>query len=108
MPHDRASGTKPAGPCALVIFGAAGDLTKRLVVPALYNLARAKLLPQEFAIVGFDLADEKVENWKESLAGMLEQFVAGSNGDGKVDQDAWNWLAGRMSYQPGDLNNPDS
>jgi glucose-6-phosphate 1-dehydrogenase len=108
MPHDRASGTKPAGPCALVIFGAAGDLTKRLVVPALYNLARAKLLPQEFAIVGFDLADEKVENWKESLAGMLEQFVAGSNGDGKVDQDAWNWLAGRMSYQQGDLNNPDS
>lgn len=108
MPHDRASGTKPAGPCALVIFGAAGDLTKRLVVPALYNLARANLLPKEFAIVGFDLADQTVDAWKESLTGMLEQFVAGSNGDGKVDQEVWNWLGGRMSYLQGDLNNPDS
>jgi glucose-6-phosphate 1-dehydrogenase len=108
MPHDRASGTKPAGPCALVILGAAGDLTKRLVIPSLYNLARAKLLPQEFAIVGFDLAEQKVEAWKESLTGMLEQFVAGSNGYGKVDQEVWNWLAGKMSYLQGDLNNPDS
>jgi glucose-6-phosphate 1-dehydrogenase len=108
MPHDRASGTKPAGPCVLVIFGAAGDLTKRLVVPALYNLARARLLPHEFAIIGFDLADQAVNAWKKSLADMLEQFVAGSNGDGKVDQEVWNWLAGRMSYLKGDLNNPDS
>jgi glucose-6-phosphate 1-dehydrogenase len=108
MPHDRASGTKPAGPCALVILGAAGDLTKRLVIPSLYNLARAKLLPQEFAIVGFDLAEQKVEAWKESLTGMLEQFVAGSNGDGKLDREVWDWLAGKMSYLQGDLNNPES
>src|SRR5689334_1850308 len=104
MPHDRASGTTPAGPCVLIIFGAGGDLTKRLVMPALYNLARGKLLPQEFAIVGFDLADETVETWKKSLGDMLEHFVAGPNGEGKVEQDVWNWLAGRMSYLKGDLN----
>ncbi len=46
MPHDKASGAKPADVCAMVIFGAAGDLTKRLIVPALYNLACAKLLPK--------------------------------------------------------------
>jgi glucose-6-phosphate 1-dehydrogenase len=91
-----------------VIFGAAGDLTKRLVVPSLYNLACAKLLPQEFAIVGFDLAEQKVEAWKESLTGMLEQFVAGTKGDGKIDQKVWGWLSGKMSYLQGDLNNPDS
>jgi glucose-6-phosphate 1-dehydrogenase len=91
-----------------VIFGAAGDLTKRLVVPSLYNLACAKLLPQEFAIVGFDLAEQKVEAWKESLIGMLQQFVAGTKGDGKVDQEVWGWLSGKMSYLQGDLNNPDS
>jgi len=108
MPHDRASGAKPAGPCVLVIFGAAGDLTKRLVVPSLYNLACAKLLPQEFAIVGFDLAEQEVEAWKESLTGMLEQFVAGTKGDGKIDQEVWGWLSGKMSYLQGDLNNPDS
>ena len=39
-------------PCALVIFGATGDLTKRLVVPALYNLSRSKVLPKQFALIG--------------------------------------------------------
>ena len=41
---------KPADPCAMVIFGATGDLTKRLVMPALYNLARTKVLPEQFAL----------------------------------------------------------
>ena len=40
----------PADPCAMVIFGASGDLTKRLVVPALYNLSRSKVLPEQFAL----------------------------------------------------------
>src|SRR5262249_31807645 len=43
---------RPADPCAFVIFGASGDLTKRLLVPALYNLAAARLLPDEFAVIG--------------------------------------------------------
>ena len=42
----------PADPCAMVIFGATGDLTKRLLVPALYNLARTKVLPEKFALIG--------------------------------------------------------
>ncbi len=47
-------GATPPGPCILVIFGANGDLTRRLVVPALYNLASTHLLPENFAIVGVD------------------------------------------------------
>ena len=43
---------RPADPCAMVIFGAAGDLTKRLVMPALYNLSRTKVLPEKFALIG--------------------------------------------------------
>ena len=42
----------PADPCAMVIFGASGDLTKRLVIPALYNLLRSKVLPENFALIG--------------------------------------------------------
>ena len=42
----RAASGRAAGPCALVIFGASGDLTKRKLVPALYNLARHRLLPE--------------------------------------------------------------
>jgi glucose-6-phosphate 1-dehydrogenase len=50
----------PAGPpCVMVIFGAAGDLTKRLVVPALYNLAHAEQLSGGFQLVGVDLAPDQ-------------------------------------------------
>ncbi len=45
---------KPAPPCTMVIFGANGDLTKRLLMPALYNLSGAKLLDDKFAILGVD------------------------------------------------------
>ena len=43
---------KQGDPCVMVIFGASGDLTKRKLIPALYNLAKDHLLAQEFAIVG--------------------------------------------------------
>jgi len=43
----------PADPCTLVIFGASGDLTKRLLLPSLVNLAEDGLLPAEFSVIGF-------------------------------------------------------
>ena len=46
---------KPADPCAMVIFGATGDLTERLVIPALYNLSRTNVLPEHFALIGVAL-----------------------------------------------------
>ena len=106
MPHDRASGGEPAGPCAMVIFGAAGDLTKRLIVPALYNLACANLLPKEFAVVGVDLASHTSDEWHHSLEEMLEAFVKNEDQSAKVDQAAWKSLTSRMVYMQGDLNDP--
>ena len=47
-----ATKARPADPCCLVIFGASGDLTHRLLLPALYNLAVAGLLPEAFALIG--------------------------------------------------------
>src|SRR5216684_4496929 len=44
---------RTAPPCAMVIFGATGDLARRKLVPALYNLARAGHLPAGFSVVGF-------------------------------------------------------
>jgi len=41
----------PAGPCTMVIFGSSGDLAKRMLIPAIYNLARSKLLPDQYAVV---------------------------------------------------------
>lgn len=106
MPHDKATGAKPAGPCSMVIFGAAGDLTKRLVVPALYNLACAKLLPEEFVIVGVDLAKHSDDDWRKSLFDMTEQFVNAGSTSAQVNQDVWKWLTSRMTYLEGDLNDP--
>ena len=66
---------RQAPPATLVIFGAGGDLTKRLVVPALYNLVRAGKLPDEFAIIGVDHNDETTEQWRQSLTEMMQAFT---------------------------------
>src|SRR5579863_2306519 len=98
-----------APPCAMVIFGAAGDLTKRLVVPALYNLVSGKALPDTFRLVGVDLADKTTEAWRGGLAAMMNEFVTEGGAEFEidhVDQKDWRWLAERMTYLPGDLNDP--
>jgi glucose-6-phosphate 1-dehydrogenase len=92
----------------MVIFGAAGDLTKRLVIPSLYNLACGNLLPEEFAIVGFDRNEQSTESWRDELFGMLKEFVSSSKGATEVRQDVWNWLASRMDYVRGDLTDAAS
>ena len=51
-PNNTSAHGRPGDPCVFVIFGATGDLTKRLLMPALYNLLANKLLPDKFAIVG--------------------------------------------------------
>jgi len=98
-----------APPCAMVIFGAAGDLTKRLVVPALYDLVDAKRLSGGFRVVGVDLAAKTTQDWRDSLTSMMNEFI--TTGDGEfqadhIDQGAWRWLTDRMSYLQGDLNDP--
>ena len=108
MPQKKASAVQPSGPCCLVILGAAGDLTKRLVIPALYNLTVEKLLPKEFSIIGFDLADMTGDAWRNTLAAMTEEFVGKQDGESALNKEAWNFLAERMSYQRGDLTQKSS
>lgn len=100
-----------APPCAMVIFGAAGDLTKRLVVPALYNLVNASMLPNGFRLVGVDLASMSTDEWRDGLRDAISRFVHRTDGELRVnhiDQTAWRWLANRMDYLQGDLNDPDT
>jgi glucose-6-phosphate 1-dehydrogenase len=61
-------------PCALVIFGATGDLTRRKLVPALYNLGRAGLLPQGFAVVGFARREKDTAQFREEMQAAVDQF----------------------------------
>jgi glucose-6-phosphate 1-dehydrogenase len=103
------SSAPAAPPCAIVIFGAAGDLTKRLVVPALYNLSNSRRLSEDFQIVGVDLAAKSTEDWRQGLTDMMDEFVTQGGGEFEadhIDQTAWKWLTSRMSYVQGDLNDP--
>lgn len=108
MPHDKDSGAQPAGPGAMIIFGAGGDLTKRLIIPALYNLTCARLLPQEFAIIGFDRIDQTDDDWRRGLAEMTEEFVNAGGEKSDFNKEAWQFLADRMSYFKGDLTDNNS
>jgi glucose-6-phosphate 1-dehydrogenase len=92
----------------MTIFGAGGDLTKRLVIPSLYNLACARLLPEQFAITGVDLADIPAEKWHESLREMTKNFVDAGGHPDDFKPEVWNWLVSRMFYLRGDLNNPET
>jgi glucose-6-phosphate 1-dehydrogenase len=99
-----------APPCAMVIFGATGDLTKRLVVPALYNLVNAKQLSNGFRLVGVGRAAESVDEWRKSLTEMLQGSIRhdGEFQGDHLDEAAWRWLTDRMSYLQGDLNDQET
>ena len=103
MPCANSDGeTRPqpqtAAPCTVVIFGAGGDLTKRLLVPALYNLRRAKLLPENFALIGVARGDKDDEAFRQDIAASLQEFATGE----VVDEDE-RWLAERAYYFRGDF-----
>ena len=93
----------------MVIFGAAGDMTKRLLIPALYNLSRTKVLPGNFALIGVDLAKDTAAHWRDDLYAMLKSFV-GSSAAGfhidHIDEAAWKRLSEKMSYIQGDITTP--
>jgi glucose-6-phosphate 1-dehydrogenase len=88
-----------APPCVLVIFGAAGDLTQRLLMPALYNLRRARLLPENFAVIGVARAPKDDGAFRKELADSLRLY--GDKDLGRSDAD---WLAARMFYLQGDFD----
>jgi len=104
----RVESAVTATPCAMVIFGAAGDLTKRLIVPALYNLANAGRLSNGFRLVAVDHNARTVEQWRDGLTDTMKEFVAcdGEFQVDHIDHDAWRWLTDRMSYVQGDVTDP--
>ena len=71
---DPSARQRKPDPCSFVIFGATGDLTHRLVVPALYNLAAADLLPEKFCVVGIARKGMSNDDMRESLLKGLKQY----------------------------------
>jgi glucose-6-phosphate 1-dehydrogenase len=91
----------PAGPCVVVILGAAGDLTKRLLLPAIYNLSQQKLLPEEFAVLGFERTDMDDQGFRSHIAKNLWDFACDGGTPGGVD-----WITSRLYYLPVMFDDP--
>jgi glucose-6-phosphate 1-dehydrogenase len=90
---------RPGDPCVMVIFGAAGDLTRRKLIPSLYNLARNQLLSREFAVVGVAHASMSTDDFRKKVSDDMKQFAIGT-----VDADLWEWFVRRMHYLTGDFS----
>jgi glucose-6-phosphate 1-dehydrogenase len=93
---------RPGDPCVMVIFGAAGDLTRRKLVPALYNLARQQLLSREFAVVGISHRSMSNEDFRKWTADDIKHY-AGSD----ADLDVIEWFLRRVYYIAGEFDNKD-
>ncbi len=89
---------KPADPCVMVIFGAAGDLTQRKLIPALYNLAKAGLLPHEFAIVGMARGAMTTDDFRKKVADDIKHYT-GADADATI----WQWFSQRLYYMRGEF-----
>jgi glucose-6-phosphate 1-dehydrogenase len=90
-------------PCAIVIFGASGDLTKRKLIPALYRLAYDRRIPPGFAVIGNSRTPMTDEQFRAKMREALNEFVD----DTPIDEGLWDDFSKSLSYSAGDLNDPE-
>jgi glucose-6-phosphate 1-dehydrogenase len=87
----------------MVIFGATGDLTKRLLLPSLYNLAKTKLIPEKFAIFGFAFDKLDTAGFRDHIEQSLKEFLGPD-----IDANIVRWLQERSYYASGDFQDAAS
>ena len=91
----------PVEPCTLVIFGGSGDLARRRLIPALYNLLLDGLLPANFAVVGLGRKRMTDEEFRATLR---EGVLAHSRQS--LVEDRWTAFASRLFYLSGENDDP--
>src|SRR5919106_3407188 len=82
--------------CVLTIFGASGDLTKRKLIPALYNLALENRLPERFAVVGYARSEMTDESFREKMRDAVKEFSRTG-----LKDDVWQRFAKTLYYVRG-------
>src|SRR4051812_32493581 len=92
-----------APPCVLVIFGASGDLAKRKLIPAIYELAREKLLPEKFALVGYSRSPMSDDEYRKERREAVQQFARSKS----VDVPTWERIERNVTYAQGDYGSAD-
>ena len=91
------SASRGPGQCVMVLFGASGDLAKRLLVPALYNLACDGLLPKRFVLVGVAMDELTTEQFRERMSRDIRRFSTRR----QFNEDVWRDLEARLYYTAG-------
>src|ERR1051325_9200984 len=100
----NAAQQRPAPPCALVIFGASGDLTHRKLIPALFDLFQAGLISKHFAVIGFSRSHLTDDEFRQTAREGLEHYAGGTG----ISQRAWQEFSSCLHYMSGQFNEPAS
>src|SRR3984957_11811531 len=87
-------------PCAIVIFGANGDLTKRKLMPALYRLAWEGRLAPGFAVIGISRTAMSDDDFRDRMRESVAKFLE----DSPFDEDLWRSFAQGLFYLAGDVD----
>src|SRR5215831_18605048 len=90
---------RQAPECAMVIFGASGDLTKRKLMPALYRLAYDSRLPASFSVVGVSRSPLSDQAFRELMREAVQNFSE----DTAFDPNLWARFSPNLHYLPGDM-----
>ena len=93
-----------ADPCTVIIMGAMGDLTRRKLMPAIYQLAKEGLLPEDFAVLGTAREGGTDESFREAM----HEALSRSDEIKGVDDFVWEWLRPRLHYVSGDLSRDEA
>lgn len=88
-------------PCTLVLFGASGDLTQRMVMPAIFRLARRGVLSPEFRVIGY----ARTQMTDDEFRARMRKAVMREPREG--DEQAWTDFAARLSYLPAQYDGDD-
>jgi len=92
--------TRINDPCTIVFFGASGDLFKRMLMPAIYNLRLDNSLPANFGLIGFARTPFTDDEFREYCKKNVNEFSR----SGPVNETLWNDLAQRISYMAADFD----
>ena len=96
-----AGASTQADGCVLVIFGASGDLTRRKLLPAVYNLSESGHLPEPFAILGVARPSMSEETYRAQMRTRVRDAEGGT-----IDDDKWDRIGQRLHYVSGEFHTP--
>src|SRR5882724_3107753 len=90
-------------PCALVIFGASGDLAKRKLIPAIYELAKEKLLDEKSYVMGYSRSPMSDEQFRQTAREAVEKYARTK----PIDAEVWKKLESRIFYTSADYGSAE-